>query len=350
MSVVIRPNTGPGVGLGHVVRCLAIADALRLQNVASVFVLSADADAASAFVASHGYETRSSGETCASDADATALIAMCKAASDLVVLDGYAFDDEYERRLALAGVSIVAMDDYNHARHDAARMIINGNLHYCNPSRYAHIAETTSLLLGVSFAPLRPALVQMRRRPDTVHEVSNIVVTFGGHDPRGSLVPVLEALRVLVPDVRISATVVGTAEYVGALRARFPSVAWITDPVMLPGIMAAADLAVAASGMTPYELACLGIPAVLLPATEIQLPDAEAFALAGTAISLGLTKEFPLRSFSAAVTALAACPRRRMLMSHKGRALVDGLGANRIAQQVLACFGQNLGTELVQWH
>jgi UDP-2,4-diacetamido-2,4,6-trideoxy-beta-L-altropyranose hydrolase len=338
VRVVVRSDAGPGVGLGHVVRCLAIVDALRRFNVTSVFVLRSDAATAIALVASHGHDVHLIDRADDSVADASVVAAESGSLTGLVLLDGYGFDDAYERRLVSAGMTVVAMDDYGHARHDAARMIINGNLYYSDQSRYAHVTDGAMLLLGVSFAPLRSQLVELRRTIGEKRGEFNVLVTFGGDDTRGSLAPALDELLAIVPKALISATLAGTAEDVREVRAQFPTVSWISDPAQLPKIMADADLAIGAGGMTSYELACLGVPAVLLPATEIQVPDAEAFARAGSAITLGLEAEFPRRAFTEAVRALGASSQRRSRMAEQGRALVDGLGAVRIAQVMTATF------------
>ncbi|MEZ4483749.1 MAG: hypothetical protein R2864_03860 [Syntrophotaleaceae bacterium] len=109
----------------------------------------------------------------------------------------------------------------------------------------------------------------------------------------------------------------------------------------MPGALAHADLAIAAFGVTAYELAALGIPAVLLGLTEDHARSAEALNQAGMACSLG---HYPLRSLPSAwplfsVNSADGAARREM---RTACALLDG-GAGRIAACVQAALEKAAG-------
>jgi spore coat polysaccharide biosynthesis predicted glycosyltransferase SpsG len=118
------------------------------------------------------------------------------------------------------------------------------------------------------------------------------------------------------------------------IQQRYPAVRWV-EASALPAVMATTDLAISAGGMTSYELAYMGVPAILLPATAFQAPVSAGLARHGAAINLGLADEFPLEGFLEAVRVLDASAEKRQEMIRIGQALFDGRGAERVGEAML---------------
>lgn len=100
--------------------------------------------------------------------------------------------------------------------------------------------------------------------------------------------------------------------------------------------MRGATVAVASLGVTAYELAACGVPAVLLSLTDDHAESASAFAAADIAISLGVHAGVADSAIADGVAALLADGARRAAMGARARALVDGRGAARIAAEIAA--------------
>jgi spore coat polysaccharide biosynthesis predicted glycosyltransferase SpsG len=94
---------------------------------------------------------------------------------------------------------------------------------------------------------------------------------------------------------------------------------------------ASADVALCAFGVTAYELAACGIPAIYLGLTEDHVASATAFADAGMGISLGLAEKASEAEIVRTVQWLLNKPTVRREMRGCGLALMDGQGAARIA-------------------
>ena len=100
--------------------------------------------------------------------------------------------------------------------------------------------------------------------------------------------------------------------------------------------MAEADMAVAAGGITAYELAAAGVPAVLIPSHPREVPVVEGFAALGSAMTLsGAAPNDPTGGLAEALADLAISRARRVRMSRAGQRAVDGAGRRRVVAMIL---------------
>jgi spore coat polysaccharide biosynthesis protein SpsF len=163
-----------------------------------------------------------------------------------------------------------------------------------------------------------------------------VLVSMGGTDPLGLTLPVVDALSKLPPT--FSATVVLGPGAPPLLEAEISKVAprfeIIRAPNDLPRLMAEADLGVISFGVTAYELAALGVPALYLGLTADHALSASAFERAGMGISLGVAGEVTDMMIAGAVQSLLSDPERRRAMAAAGRMNLDGRGAARVAERI----------------
>jgi RimJ/RimL family protein N-acetyltransferase len=100
--------------------------------------------------------------------------------------------------------------------------------------------------------------------------------------------------------------------------------------------MAWADLAIAAAGTTAWELAFMGLPAVVLTLADNQIEVAASLNEAGICDSLTAQGEIATQTITDNVTSLMLDQPRRERMSRLGRHLVDGLGCERVLARIRA--------------
>jgi spore coat polysaccharide biosynthesis predicted glycosyltransferase SpsG len=101
-------------------------------------------------------------------------------------------------------------------------------------------------------------------------------------------------------------------------------------------LMLAADVVLCSGGMSVYEIAALGTPGIVLAQNAREDGRMRAFARHGTIEYLGLGTDVADDRLRDATLGLLADVERRRGMSGRGRALVDGFGAARAAEVVLA--------------
>jgi len=164
-------------------------------------------------------------------------------------------------------------------------------------------------------------------------EAGRIVVSMGGADPLGLTGLALQALQqVSLPfqaDIVIGPAFGAPDALMTLIQGAGPSFrarTGVNDPAEM---FAHGDLALVAFGITAYELAALGVPALYLPISEDHRRSAGAFAAAGIGEALPVNAS-PAKIAQAITRLLQDDPRRRE-MTASGPRHVDGKGAGRIA-------------------
>lgn len=192
---------------------------------------------------------------------------------------------------------------------------------------------TGHLNAGWEWVILRREFAAIAQRFSTDPPV--LLVTMGGTDPLRMTAKVLHALeghRDFYPMVVLGG---GTAaeSAVARLRAEGRRVEFLAFTENVAAVMDRVDFAVASFGVTAYELAAAGVPAIYLCLTDDHAESATALVDAGAGLSLGFYSDVSDRDIADAVTRLGDRDRRTQ-MAHRGRELIDGRGAGRVADYI----------------
>ncbi|MCD7807096.1 MAG: hypothetical protein LUH19_07125, partial [Lachnospiraceae bacterium] len=191
-TIYIRADGNGQIGMGHIMRCLSIAYALRQEGGDVCFILAGDEAAET--VKKAGFPCRVLGtEYCRMDEEIPVLERLLhrekrknqKAGAEnsqatekecLFLVDSYAVTEHYLRTLGEWG-KVAYMDDVN-AFPYPVDVVINGNI-YGAGMDYSACGPHTEVLGGPAFAPLRPEFEL--HRGERVEEY--LLVTTGGSDP-----------------------------------------------------------------------------------------------------------------------------------------------------------------------
>ncbi len=352
-SVLFRADGGEVIGLGHIMRCLAVAEVLHDWGIACLFAASRLPESARRRLEqAGGAVTAVPGPP--GGADDRAATAALAARAGAVVLDGYEFGPDFRAGVAAAGRPVLAFDDGAFAGPSppgllAADLVVNAAPGVAAPD-YAAASPNARLLLGPTYAPLRRDIRQAASRPPRpMTDRRSVLVTFGGSDPLGLTVPCIARLGGSLPGgVRLVVAVGGANPRLGECRAAaacWPGQVEVHhDTPAMGALMADAGLAVAAAGGTVAELAALAVPSLLAVVAGNQAPAAQVLARAeggngGGGIppwcrvmdARGGTEDAAARLAAAALSLWDALP-ERAAMAAAARGLVDGRGAERIAR------------------
>ena len=340
--LAVRADAGREIGHGHFLRGLTLARAWQSRGYEAVFITACRTPALLDRLRTAGVAVLDVTDAHPASQDLEVTLGWVSEHPEAwLVLDGYHFDASYQRAVKDGGARLLVIDDHDHADHYCANVLLNQNLF---TERLAYSSEPfTRRLFGPRYALIRPefrvAAVQGR---DIAPVARRLLVTLGGADPSNQTLKVLEALRAIEArdlDVRVvggadnphAATLTQAARAGGAR-----SVLYGVDD--MAALMAWADLAVSAAGSTCWEMACMGLPAVLLVLAENQRRIAEGLAEVGAAVNLGWCGAVDAGAITAAVGGLIGNRDRRQEMSAQARALVDGGGCDR----VLAALGREV--------
>jgi len=337
--LLIRADGSPEIGTGHVMRCLALAQAWQAEG-GSVYFIGEITGGLASRLREEGITVQalksSPGEK--NDALETARKAKEIGASWIVV-DGYHFDGSYQRRLREEGARVLALDDYGHADRYEANLVLNQNID-ADVSLYRNRAEDTDLLLGPRFALLRKEFWpwrEPRRTPQP--EANRVLVTLGGADPDNCTEMVVRALgRLNREDLRCTVVIGGSnpnkSSIAGAAERTDVSVNLRSDVSDMASLMAEHDVAVSAGGSTCWELAFMGIPNIILVVADNQRGIAGGLEEAGTALNLGWHQQVTREKITGRIIEVLQNDEGRLRMACKAQRLVDGNGTARVLQKV----------------
>ena len=313
---LLAADCGRGVGLGHLERMLALADALKPDLRVSMVVPKGEMAIRQRVVDRGHAPLAAPGNTQAR----VAAVAGDSTPFDVVVLDGYVFDVALQRRLRdRAPLSVV----------DDLRLPTDCDL-AVNPSPGGEALGpegAADFLGGAAYALIRASVVEARElamRRD--RDPRTVLVSTGATDPAGLGRMVSHALLERDPDVKVT-RVVGPNS-LGIAERAWPREQLLQAPPDLADCLATATVYVGAAGTTAVQAACVGCPAVITPAVTNQAAQAAALEAAGCAVVVDAAY------LADTCLALLDDRTRRTEMAIRGRALVDGLGAARVADAV----------------
>lgn len=333
--ILFRVDGGATLGMGHVFRSLAIADALRQTSRAEIaFLMSAEHSEGLGTVSGHGYPVR------LVERDLTALVERIRDfAPDILINDLPTVEDRYLHALSHLGATTVnlvdTLDDLERTEHYA--QVIVSVMNHDRETPEGFYGGPAYAILRSHFHGRKKELRELPRR---------VLLTFGGSDPQGLTLKAARALQGLDPAVELVA-VAGPAfsyrreflDLEAGLTRRIPLINEAGGHIA--ELMLDADVVVCSGGMSVYEIAALGTPGVVLGQNAREDKRMREFARLGTVEYLGLGTDVDEARILNTVAALLGDVERRRAMSQKGRGLVDGLGATRAAEVVLESASRN---------
>jgi len=330
VNVVFRADGSSTIGTGHVIRSIALAQALQQAGFACCFVMRMLDEQLPAVVRNAGIEVHGFDPDAEPEKDAAFLLENVST-DDIVILDGYRFESRYQKMVKDNGNVLVSIDDIA-ATHFYADIVINHSVHAA-ASEY-DVVPYTKLLLGPAYALLRaPFLV----RRDSVKEIApsarNVMITLGGADPENCMIKILRAAsRLEGTSVR---AVVGSAfRYKDEIRAFGASSGIeVLESLTAEGmaeLMQWADMAVTAAGGTCWELCCMGVPFIAGVLADNQERIAERLDEIGAAVNIGWFNDSSEEEMTAVFREVAENPARRARLHAAAKKLVDGRSFERI--------------------
>lgn len=250
-----------------------------------------------------------------------------------VSVDSYALDRSWQERVRPVAPLLV-WDDFGRDATFCADLVLNQNAHAVSAD-YAGRAPGSTLLLGTEHAVLRREFAAWNdfARP-TPPSARRLLVSFGGGDPDGVTLRVLDALWEAGTTLDVVALVGAQNPRLAALQARVdaagPGWELLHFTPDIPGLFAGVDLAVSAGGSTTWELCRLGVPTVLVTIAENQEALSAAVHEQGAAVLLGRQQDVSGAQVAACIAALAQDAPKRAALAAAGQALVDGQGGARV--------------------
>ena len=344
-KLFIRADATTAIGVGHIMRCIALAQAWQEKGGSVTFLSHCENEVLRRRILREGFGLISVDHPGGGIEDLKQTISLLensrKDGDNLwVVLDGYGFGPDYQESIREAGNRLMVIDDYNHLPHYHADVLLNQNL---NADQLTYSCEQyTRLLLGTRYGLLRSEFLNWidykREIPEIAHK---LLITLGGADPRNQTLKIVRAIQQLKLKRLETIVLIGPANpHMQALQSvikqsKFP-MQLISNPDNMPELMAWADLAISASGSTVIEMLFMGLPALVIILADNQRAVAEGLDEEGAVVNLGWYEDIAATDVTKALLSLAGAADQRTEMSQRGRELVDGKGNDRVLSELLA--------------
>jgi spore coat polysaccharide biosynthesis predicted glycosyltransferase SpsG/GNAT superfamily N-acetyltransferase len=331
MRILFHCNGGPELGIGHVMRSIALAEEATAAGHEVLVAGEVEGDFLQRQLAAvrglrHVAMRRPAGRVLVDVVD--------DLAPDVVHLDTYDADVDLATRSARAGSGpmLSNVEDGDFGRREAD-LVVDPNLGAETRRRDARPGSVQ--LRGSRYTPLRRSVTD-RRGGWADREAGRALVVMGGTDPTGMTAPALDLLgRTGVP-LEVTAVVrEGSAGDCAAVIAqhRQLDVRLVAPLEDLPATMVAQDLVVSAAGTSSWELCCLGVPTALVCTVDNQRTGYDRLVSAGAALGLGSTAaELAEPAAADRVRELLTSPAARRALSETASGVVDGLGAWRVVR------------------
>ncbi len=306
LNICINAASGKA-GVGHLKRCLSIAQELKqLNHNVEFFVDDSDHDR---LIQESGFVAKKTME----------------AMYDMIIVDRYDVDNKmlvaYRRKCRL----LARMDDasprlFNDQTSD---IIINGNA-YANEKLYSSMArKDVNLLAGRGFVPMDRKICRARSKYRVRKNIKNIVVTFGGADKRYTL-RVCKKMASLSLDANI---LVLNGTRLKRKLGRSSPLKLLPFVSNISEILQESDVIICSSSSTCWQAAAVGVPCITFQTADNQLRVFEYVKKSKIGIALP-----EIGMLDTAIRQLSYG--RRKTLSRAARKTVDCRGSQRIAARL----------------
>ena len=364
MLVVFRADSSIQIGIGHVMRCLTLAGALRNAEMDTTFVSRAHAGHMLSKIRARGHHVVAlPGNTghpygdhpkppahanwldadWRTDAAATRAV-LEETGARWLVMDHYALDASWQAEALPAEVSLLVLDDLADRPHQAD-VLLDQNAGRMAADYADLLPADCDLRVGPAHALLRPEFVRLRpaalARREALGRPETLLITLGGIDKDNATGAVLDALARAPAARGLGVTVVmgDSAPCLGAVRAQAANMPIHTEVVAGVSDMAQhmlmADLCIGAAGSTAWERCALGLPTLQVVLASNQVGAAQAMAAQGLSLGLPLPNAPDFDAELAAGLEQLSEAGVYRAMACAAAALTDGSGAARLARTLL---------------
>lgn len=366
MKVFFRTDASVQIGIGHVMRCLTLADALRANGVECIFICREHDGNLLEKISQRGYDAKSLpndvretnisipvdfnksrytswlGVDWSTDAVQTKL-AIGEPMVDWIIVDHYAIDVRWESSMRSICRKLMVIDDLADRLHDCD-LLLDQNLGRI-PSDYKSLLSGRCIILaGPHYALLRPGFSEYRdyslRRTNPL-KAKRLLITMGGIDQGNATGKILEVLGEcsLPKGYKITVIMGEFAPWLSQVQLLATQMPWPTEVKInidnMAELMANSSIAIGAAGSTSWERCCLGLPTLVFSLAENQIQIAKNLELTGACIYLGNLNGRNLLRLRYKLAQLLSSPDEVYNLSKNAHSIVDGLGVERVYQALI---------------
>jgi spore coat polysaccharide biosynthesis predicted glycosyltransferase SpsG len=336
VDVLVVCDLGPALGIGHAMRCVALAEELAGRGLTVRFV----ADVASVTFVQRNLESRGFTWVPPPEDVPGYLQLFDDVDPRYVVIDSYVLPAELYAASAAGRRTLALVDGDPGAR--IAHLYIDQNLG-AEDDQW-DLPPGSRRLAGLQFALLRDDVVSLRPRHPRQRAgpgPSRVLAVFGGTDAFGAG-PVAAQLLAATGHPLVLTLVAGNADVerqtAGLQMAAHQHLEIVAPTDRLAALAVDSDLVVSAAGTSSWELLCLGAACAMVCVAENQHVSYDRMVAAGAVVGLGSLDRLRHDHADAAraVARVLEEPEELRRLSARAQRMVDGRGKERVVDALLA--------------
>ena len=334
MNIVFRVDSSLSMGVGHIMRCLTLANKLDKNHEVTFICRDLIGNVISSIkypviklprnrnFKSNDLYLNWLGETQEKDAEQTSKV--ISNGVDVLIVDSYALDINWHKNLRKFTKKIIVIDDLANRKFDCD-ILLNQNLGIHKESYNNKVSSDCKLLLGCDYALLRQEFSKLRvqalKKRRCTKSVNNILISMGGSDESNLTYGILQSIS---NEFHITVVLGGASTHKAMIQqyAIGKNITVVVNAGNMAELMLDADLAIGAGGSTSWERCCLGLPTLLMVTENNQKTAAQNLE------KLGAIKV--IDSLSNDLKSLTSNLSLWKNMSEQAQKICDGRGVERM--------------------
>lgn len=358
--IYIRADANTTIGMGHIMRCLSIADAFCDIDNDPTFIL-ADENVLP-LIEKRGYKAivlHSNYDNMEAELFLWEMNGIESA--DFILVDSYYVTATYLQSLKTfvdKNGKVIYLDDLACFPYPVD-ILVNYNA-FAKNSMYKLLYKSVSfdvpqLILGCSFAPIRAMFrgIEKKIQPP---KVKNVLISTGGSDTLHLALTLIHVFKENKHENRyvyhfLLGAMNADKDRIRELARGYDNFVLHENVSNMRELLEKMDLAVSAAGSTLYEICACGIPLITYTLADNQILGAEAFHTLGLAVNIGDLRDTSLSesslgttnslSFSSVQRIISAVDEKsadydwRIEVGHRMQEMIDGFGAERLVKKIV---------------
>lgn len=358
-TIVFRADASKKLATGHIMRCLTLAHGLKNQfkQYRIVFICNKLPDKLQMQISQADcellilpFDVDSANWQQSDDADATmtALIQLGINSIDLLVVDHYLIDHQWQNVLRKKYKKLLVIDDLANRNH-LADFLLDQTLNRQPNDYLQRLPFNCQLLLGQKHMLLRDEFMQLipsaKQKRSRTTAIEHLLVNLGGFDNDNVTQLVIEALieyqtkQDEIPSLTVDIVMTSHSPYIKQISNLIQPYPWlklILDCHDMSAKMLQADLAIGACGTTAWERCSLGLPTLAIVLAENQKLVNENLSKQQAIINLGDYKQLTSKKIISAIKQLKHSLTNYHTLVSNSFSSCDGIGTQRVVARLMA--------------
>lgn len=365
-KIAFRVDASINIGIGHVMRCMTLAEELRNQNADILFICRDLNGNIVQSITNRGFAVKildkPTEDLNVSNAsnhskwlqvpqiqDANECITIINDFSpDWLVVDHYSINNIWEEKLRPLVGKILVIDDLCDRRHvcdillDQTYGVLPINYASLVPNECKTFTGAKYALLRSEFYLTRTKALEKRKKH---YKISNILISLGGIDKDNISLLCLKACEHLGPKNTLKINLI--------IGSQNPNIEKLNDYILhselnitthidtesIAELMYKADLAIGAGGTTAWERCALALPTLIISLAENQSQIINNLAKINAVVNIGSSKDITVKKISDALNNVIENPSLLKEMQLRSSDVCDAEGTKRISSELLTASG-----------